>query len=267
MRRDDYTAANRDAWNAAAPHHQAHDQYARLLRGFAKPGFSCLDSTATARLQALGVAGCDVAQLGCNNARELLSVKNMGAARAVGFDVSASFLAQGHELADLAGLECELVETDIYKIPARYAEAFDLVFTTIGVYGWMPDIGAFFAEVARLLRPGGRYFAYEQHPILDMFDETRPDDPHRPVRSYFARGADRAAVGLDYYGNAEYSAPMNYWFHHTLSDIVTASLENGLALEHLCEYPHNITTNAHDIYENQAVQFPLSVTLVARKAS
>ncbi len=161
MRRDDYAAANRDAWNAAAPHHRVHDQYARLVRGFAKPGFSCLDPTATECFKALGVAGRDVAQLGCNNARELLSVKNMGAARAVGFDVSVPFLAQGRELATLAGLDCELVETDIYKIPARYAEAFGLVFTTIGVYGWMPDLGAFFAEVARLLRPGGRYFAYE----------------------------------------------------------------------------------------------------------
>ncbi len=100
-----------------------------------------------------------------------------------------------------------------------------------------------------------------------MFDETRPDDPHRPARSYFARTADGVAEGLDYYGNAEYSAPVNYWFHHTLSDIVTASLENGLALEHLCEYSHNINTDAHDIYESQAAQFPLSFTLVSRKSS
>ncbi len=265
MHRDDYVAANRAAWDAAAPHHKAHDQFTKLARGFAQPGFSCLDRTASERFAALGVSGRDVAQLGCNNARELLSVKNMGAAHTAGFDISSEFLAQGRELAALAGLDCDLIETDLYKIPARYDAAYDLVFTTIGVHGWMPDIGAFFAVVARLLRPGGRYFAYEQHPIVGMFDEARPGDPHRPVSSYFAHEADEAAEGLDYFGNAEYPAPVKYWFQHTLSDIVTAALASGLALEHLCEYPHNISTEAHDIYENQAAQFPLSFTLVARK--
>src|SRR3546814_17424921 len=77
---DEIVAANRESWNEAAARHRAHAQYAALLAGFATPGFSVLDDTLTARLLGLGLAGKAVAQLCCNNARELLSVKNLGAA-------------------------------------------------------------------------------------------------------------------------------------------------------------------------------------------
>ncbi|MDX1575391.1 MAG: hypothetical protein R3285_04305, partial [Kiloniellales bacterium] len=62
-RRDDYTAANRAAWDASARYHEAGAEFAALLAGFAEPGFSCLDDILTERLGVLGVAGKDVAQL------------------------------------------------------------------------------------------------------------------------------------------------------------------------------------------------------------
>ena len=56
-----------------------------------------------------------------------------------------------------------------------------------------------------------------------------------------------------------------YWFVHKLSDIMTASLERGLAIEHVREYPHNISSAEFDIYNDQAAQLPASYILVARK--
>jgi ubiquinone/menaquinone biosynthesis C-methylase UbiE len=265
--REDYVEANREAWNRAAPHHKAHAQYEALAKGFANPGFSCLDEVATALLTEIGVVGRDVAQVCCNNARELLSVKGLGAARCVGFDISAAFLRQAEELAKIAGHACEFVETDAYRIPKRFNGAFDVVFTTVGVFGWMPDMTGFFATVRRLLKPGGRYFAYEQHPILDMFEFDETGAPARLAHSYFRREADRAAEGLDYYGYAQYDAPVNYWFLRPLSDVVGACLAAGLTLEHLAEYPHNISDETYDVYEDQAAQLPLCYTLIARKAA
>jgi SAM-dependent methyltransferase len=260
-RPEDYIEANREAWNEAAPHHRRHEQYAALRTGFARPGFSCLDEIATERLRALGVAGRDVAQLCCNNGRELISVKTLGAARCVGFDLSAAFLDQARELNGLAGRDCEFVEGNVCAIPADCDGAFDLVFVTIGVFGWMPDLAAFMAVVARLLRPGGCFFAYEEHPIMNMFE---PDDPTRAVHSYFKAEPFAEAEGMDYYGGADYAAPVHYWFVHPLSAIVQACLDQGLALEHLAEYPHNVSEAAKDVFEDRAAQLPLSYTLVAR---
>ena len=214
-------------------------------------------------LGALGVAGRGVAQICCNNGRELLSVKNLGAARCVGFDNSSGFLKQAAELAEVGGLQAEFVEGDVYAIPADYDASFDLVFVTIGVFGWMPDLAGFFDVVKRLLRPGGCFLAYEQHPILDMYET---DQPAAPVHSYFKPGPFAEAESMDYYGDTAYEASVSYWFVHPLSAIVTACLDRGLALEHLREYPHNIAESAKDIFEGQAAQLPLSYSLAARKA-
>ena len=262
-RREDYVEANRRAWDEAAPHHRRHAQYDALLAGFAQPGFSCLDETMTERLRALGVAGRDVAQICCNNGRELLSVKNLGAGRCVGFDLSAEFLKQAAELAQAGGLDAEFVQSDVYAIPAAYDGVFDLVFVTIGVFGWMPDLAGLFGVVERLLRPGGCFLAYEEHPIVNMLE---PGQPSSLVHSYFKPEPFAEAESMDYFGDTAYEAPVSYWFVHPLSAIVTACLDRGLVLEHLHEYPHNIAETAKDVFEDQAAQLPLSYSLVARKA-
>ena len=256
--------ANRQAWDAAAEHHRAHQQWDSLVEGFARPGYSCLDDVETAIWQDLGLEGRSVAQLCCNNGRELLSVRNLGAEPCVGFDQSAAFLEQARELNALAGQDCRFVEGDVLAAPREFDGAFERVFTTIGVYGWLPDLARFFAVAARLLRPGGVYFAYESHPILNMF-EPDAEDPLRPVDSYFRDRPFVETASLDYFGRADYEAPTHYWFVHPLSEIVGACLGAGLVLEHFQEYPHNIDAAALDIYQGQVAQLPLSFSLVARK--
>lgn len=263
--RDDYVAANRAAWDSSAPHHRQAESFARLRDGFAGPGYSCLDEIATARLTELQVAGKDVAQLCCNNGRELLSIKNLGAAACVGFDQSAGFLEQARELAELAGLDCRFVEGDVYRLAAQFDEAFDLVVVTIGVFGWMPDLKGFLAVAARLLRPGGALFVYEQHPIMNMFEPHDETDPHRLANSYFKREPFEDQGAIVYDGARDLAGPTQYWFVHSLGDIFTACLDQGLALESFREFPHNISSEEYDIYNDRPAQLPQSFTLIARK--
>ena len=261
----DYVAANRRAWNRAAPHHRASPSFEELLAGFRRPGFSCLYAVESERLRALGVAGKDVAQLCCNNGREILSVKNLGAGACVGFDLSEGFLAQARELAAAGGLDCRFVEGDALEIPASFDASFDLVLVTIGVFGWMPDLGAFVEVAARLLRPGGALFVHEQHPIMVMFEPGDPDDPYRLVNSYFRTEPFAEDEIIVYDGEVTDETETHYWFVHTFGDIVSACLAAGFVIEHLREYPHNISSTPFDIYENQDAQLPQSYTLVARK--
>ena len=58
---------------------------------------------------------------------------------------------------------------------------------------------------------------------------------------------------------------IQYWFVHTLGDVMMACLDQGLALQHFREYPHNISSAEFDIYEEQEAQLPLSYVLVMRK--
>ena len=261
-----YVAANRDAWDQSAPLHRAGARWRELAEGFATPGYSCLDATLTGLLGELGVTGKAVVQLGCNNARELLSVKTLGAGRCVGVDQSAAFLAQGRELAALAGQPVELVERDVYAIPREFDGGFDLVLVTIGVLGWMPDVRGFFAVAARLLAPGGALLVYEQHPIANAFEPTAAN-PFEPQYSYFATEPFAESHAVVYDGEPAGPVATHYWFAHTLADTLTAALDAGLRIETFREYPHNISSVEFDVYESRpGVALPQSYALVARKA-
>ncbi len=263
LTKDEIVAANRESWNEAAAHHREHDQWASLLKGFAEPGFSVLDATMTARLQAIGLEGKAVAQLCCNNARELLSIKNLGSASATGFDFAQEFLDQGRELAAAGGIEADFVQGDINEIPADYDGRFDLAVVTIGVFGWMPDLAQFFATARRILKPGGRLFIYEDHPILNMYDDRDSGGPPQPDESYFRSEPYRTDTGLDYWAEKDYAAKPNYWIFHKMSDVIMALVNTGFAIEDFEEFPHNIGTRGH--MENQPHQLPLSYVLVGRK--
>ena len=264
MRREEYSEANRQAWNEAGPIH-AESQLAGLLDDFRRPGHSCLDQTATATLRKIGLAGKAVAQLCCNNGRELLSVRNLGAGRCVGFDISEAFIAQARELAAAGGIECDFVATDIYAIAPGHDGRFDLVIITIGALCWMPDLRAFMAVAARLLHRGGRVFVYEQHPIADMFETDRPANPLELRYSYFDPGPYPSDHGLDYWTGRRYAARPSYSFHHKLSDVLGACIGAGFALESFVEHDHDISSLFAAI-EAQPIRPPLSYSLVARKA-
>lgn len=263
MKAEDYIEANRQSWDEAAPIH-AKLKLASLIENFRKPGYSCLDEIETAILQRIGVEGKAVAQLCCNNGREILSVVNMGAARGVGFDISEAFLEQGRQMAEAGGINCEFVQGSVYDIPPIHDGQFDLVTVTIGALGWLPDIRAFFAVVARLLRPGGRIFVYEMHPVLVMFEPGEEKNPLDIRYSYFVTEPFRDDSGLDYYGGTRRKSKPNYWFHHKLSDIIGGCLDHGMALEHFREYDFDIS-GVHAALGRQTNKPPMSYTLVARK--
>jgi SAM-dependent methyltransferase len=261
----DYTSANRRAWDEAAPAHRTRAHFETLLEGFGGANFSILSPLETQRLQEIGVERRDVAQLCCNNGRELLSIKNLAAGRCVGFDQSSGFLAQAVELAEAGGIDCRFVESDIYQISREFDACFDLVVVTIGVLGWMPDLGGFFDVAKRLLRPGGNLFIHEQHPITNMLEPGDPD-PYRLVHSYFKPDPFVENEIIVYDEEDAGAGETHYWFCHTLADVITACLERGLTLRHFAEAPANISSDEFDKYENQAAQLPLSYTLTARKA-
>jgi SAM-dependent methyltransferase len=263
MDRSAYVAANRAAWDASAAHHGAGAAWTRLAEGFADPGFTCLDELEIRLLTEAGVAGAAVAQVGCNNARELISVGRLGAARLVGFDQSPAFLAQGRELAAIAGVPVELVAGDVYAIPADHDGRFDIVLVTVGVLGWMPDLPGFCAVLARLLRPGGRLVLHEQHPMTVLFEPFDPD-PWRLANSYFHSAPFAEQGPILYDGSAPQDGAAHYWFHHTLGAVVSAVADSGLVLRRLTERPDNISSAEWDRYAGpESPGLPLSYALVA----
>ena len=262
--RKQYTDANRIAWNEAASRHAAHNN-AELFAAARAPDYISFEGELLTRLQALDVSGRDVIQLGCNNGRETLSLRNMGAGRCVGVDAAAEFLAHGRELIRIAGAEdrVELVEADIYQLPARFDGQFDMVLVTIGVISWLPDLQRFFEVVRGLLKPGGRLVMQEMHPVLFMYEEDPDGGASRPRYSYFSGEVWEETSGLDYYGHENYAAQPNYSFMHRLDEILMAGIGASLKLESFTELDVDISNFCSDL-ENSPVKPPLGFVMVMR---
>ena len=263
MQRAEYTSANRIAWNEAAPIHDRH-RLTQMIAEFDQPGHNCLSVITTQILKQIGLKGKSVAQLCCNNGQELLSIKNLGAARCVGFDISDNFIEQARQLAQSSGVNCEFIRTDVYDIPALYYDDFDIVYISVGTLGWMPDIKEFFRIVARLLKPGGWLVAYEMHPILDMYESDDPNDPPQLQHSYFRTIPYEEDNGRDYSSIVIHQPAPSYWFHHKISDVISASLAAGLQVRSFQEYEHDIS-GMFARFEDMKVRLPLSYTLISQK--
>lgn len=259
--RRNFTGANRDAWDQVAPVHGKINQ-ARLIEAFSKPGYSTLARHVVERLDEIGVQGRSVAQLCCNNGRELLSLKNLGANRCVGFDASAAFIEQARELAKASGhTDVEFVTTDIYDIPPDKTGPYDIVMTTIGVLSWMPDLRGLFEVMTRLTRPGGHVFIEETHPVLLMYEESEGDAPSILKYSYFKADPWEETKGLDYYEGTQYTSKPHYSFQHTLADIMMAAIGAGLTLRHFAELDYDISRFCADL-EHAEAKPPLGMTMV-----
>lgn len=263
-----YTESNRAAWNEAMPKHQRAAK-AKWDRAFEQPSYVCLNEEEIAALKRMGLQGKAVAHLCCNNGVELLSLKNLGASTCVGFDISDLAIEEAQERAARSHIDCRYVRTDIYDIGAEYHGRFDVVYVSAGALGWLPDLPRFFAQASAMLRDDGRVFIHEIHPISEMlpFDdpETPEDDLLRIIEPYFKAEPYEDHDSLDYVGGTEYtSTAAQYWFVHTISDIIMGLVKNGLAIEHFAEYPTDISAG-HQRIEAAEAGIPLSFILVGRK--
>lgn len=264
----DYTIANKEAWEQVASYHRSASAD-RLDKDFSKKGFIIQDDPDLLRiLRELPLIGKDVIHVCCNNGSELMSLKNMGAMRCVGVDISGAAVMEASERSRICGIECEFFESDVYDMPRELNGSFDLVHISSGCIGWMPDLDRFFGICAGLLRPEGCFLIHEIHPFSEIlpFDGDESSYPLKIVEPYFRDGPIVDNESLDYLGGAEYDAKTQYWFTHTMSDLIMALSGNGFVLKEFHESPKDISS-VHKNVERAKACVPLSLIILAKKGT
>lgn len=171
------------------------------------------------------VAGRRVLEVGCGSAPCARWLRTAGA-DVVAFDLSAGMLARAAELNRTTGIAVPLVQADIGALPLA-SETFDAAFSSYGALPFVTDARAALAEVARVLRPGGRFVASVNHPMRWPFPDSPDPEDLRIVSSYFDR---TPYVEVDDDGEVSYAE-----HHRTIGDWVRAVVGAGFVLDDLIE--------------------------------
>jgi SAM-dependent methyltransferase len=187
------------------------------------------------------VTGLDLLHLQCHFGIDTLSWARLGA-NVTGADFSQAAVELATRTATETGLadRARFVRSDLFELPNVLDADFDLVYTSRGVLGWMPDIRRWAEVVAHFVRPGGRFYITEIHPVAQAFEnEGVGPGQLELVYPYWEHRAPLAFDNLGSYADpdAPVTVPMEFGWDHGLGEIVTALIEAGLRIESLREYP------------------------------
>jgi ubiquinone/menaquinone biosynthesis C-methylase UbiE len=261
-----YTQANRLAWNEAMPLHQKANRN-KWDDAFSVPGFVAMTGVELEWLKSIEVSGKNITHLCCNNGIELMSLKNLGARECVGFDISDLAIKEATDRAQKFRISCQFVQSDIYDIPEKYHGVFDIVYISVGTFGWLPDVKQFFKKAASVLSDSGTLFIHEMHPYAEMLpsDDRKDADPLRIIEPYFRKEPYKDQTGIDYIGKTTYKSQRQYWFVWTLSDILMGLVENGMKIVHFSEHKEDISA-IHRRNQDAGMDIPLSYILISEKS-
>lgn len=226
---DDYKKINKAAWNLKTTIHIKSDFYNN--ESFLK-GESSLKQI---ELDLLGdIQGKSILHLQCHFGQDTISLSRLGA-RVTGIDLSDHAIHYAQNMAKELGTDTRFICSDIYELPNVLNDKFDIVFTSYGVIGWLPDMEQWAKIVANYLKPGGQFVMVEFHPVVWMFD----DDFNTIEYGYFKGPEIIEQIEGSY---ADRNAKVKYstvTWTHSLSEVINNLIRSGVRITRFEEYNYS----------------------------
>jgi SAM-dependent methyltransferase len=228
-----YISANRALWDEWADINANSDLYQldRFLAGENK-----LNPLERGELG--DVQGKRLLHLQCHFGMDTLSWAQLGA-EVTGVDFSPRAVQLANELSKRTNLPGRFICCNLYDLPHHLDEQFDIVYTSYGVLGWLPDLTAWAKLINRYLKPGGVFYIAEFHPFSYVFDDE--DQAGFRVRyDYFTKDVQQFEAVSYSDGTTETHNKVEYEWMHPLSEVLTVLLNEGFQLEFLHEHPFSV---------------------------
>ena len=239
-----YIAINRDCWNARTDHHIESEFY--QLDAFIN-GASSLN---TIELDLLGdIKGKKVLHLQCHFGMDTLSLARLGA-QVVGVDLSDKAIDKANALTHQLNLDARFICCDLYELPQHLNETFDIVFTSYGTIGWLPDLNKWAAVVSQMLKPDGRFIMADFHPVVWMYD----NDFTKIQYSYFNVETIVETESGTYADKAAPIETQSIGWNHPISEILNSLVSNGVKIQKFNEYdysPYNVFPGMEEFSKGQ----------------
>jgi 2-polyprenyl-3-methyl-5-hydroxy-6-metoxy-1,4-benzoquinol methylase len=222
-----YFDANKNAWNKRTTVHKESDFYnvASFINGTTSLNKTELDELGS-------VKGKSLLHLQCHFGLDTLSWAREGAV-VTGVDLSDEAIAYAKKLSAQANITAEFITCNIYDLKQHLNKEYDIVFTSYGVIGWLPDLNKWASIISHFLKPGGTFYIAEFHPVVWMLDDNL---------EYIKYAYHNAETIIEHktgtYANRESEIEYDeYSWNHSLSEVINSLLNNGLQIEFFNEYP------------------------------
>ena len=237
---DNYIEINKESWNNRLESHLKSDFYD--LNGFLK-GLTSLNEI---ELKLLGdIKGKKILHLQCHFGQDTISLGRLGA-HVTGVDLSDKAIESARELLKKTKINVQFICCNIYDLPQHLEQQFDIVFTSYGTIGWLPDIDKWGSIISNFLKPSGKLIFVDFHPVVWMFD----DGFNKIAYNYFKSDAIIETESGTYADrDANFTLETVTW-NHAMSEVVNALIKNGLELNSLDEFdysPYNCFNNTIEI--------------------
>ncbi len=261
----EYFEQNRRSWDMRLPVHLRSAFY-DVETWKREGGVSLTDI----ELREVGdVRGQSLLHLQCHFGQDTLSWARLGA-QVTGCDFSEPAIAEARRLAEELSLPASFVCCSVYDLPQHLSDRFDIVFTSYGVLGWLPDLELWADVVTHFLKPGGFFYIAEFHPVVWILDEEMQHLKY----PYHNAGVIESALTSTYADRSSALSGIDYSWNHSLSEIINPLLQRGLQLEFFHEYPYspfpcfpNTVQDADGHYRIRGLEnmLPMIFSLRARK--
>lgn len=224
-----YLEINRQSWNQKTDIHLQSQFYD--LDAFLQ-GQSSLNEIELALLG--DVKGKSILHLQCHFGQDTISLSRLGA-EVTGMDLSDKAIDSARKIAEQTKSNTKFICCDIYDLPNHLEAQFDIVFTSYGVIGWLPDLDKWAKIISKYLKPNGQFIFVEFHPVVWMFD----DNFEKIGYNYFNSGAIIETKSGTY---ADKTADINQEYvmwNHGMSEVANSLIKNGLEIISLDEFDYS----------------------------
>ncbi len=256
--------ANRKAWNEAAiKYSQGLDEAIAFIKG----GKSSIHQIERSNLGNLH-EWCDTAiHLQCASGRDTLYLINEGVTRAIGVDISDVHIENARALTSATNANARWYRCDVLDTPKELDETADLVYTGRGSLCWIYDIDSWSRVVARLLKSGGVFHVFDDHPVTWLFDQDKKDLAFSNL-DYFCCSISDKGWTPEYIGDLGKhieEIATKYERLWPISAVVTALINSGLSIELLGEHNDEYWNSFPHLNKEQKSKIPMTFSIKARK--
>ena len=215
---------NKKAWNKRTPVHIKSNFYNNDEFMREKNSLKLIE------LNAIGnVTEKSLLHLQCHFGQDSISLARMGA-KVTAVDFSDVAIKEAKKLAKKINTRVEFIESDVLDLKLK--KEFDIVFSSYGVIGWLPDLDMWAKTISDHLKKGGLFLLTEFHPFLELIKDNGYD-------YFYDSNPDIEIENGTYTDGGSELVTKTCWWNHSLTNIFSALELNGLKLTHFEEFDYS----------------------------